>query len=104
MDEYADMVQPGKIDDSILPEMRERVPVSNKQLFCGMAWRKFIVHYSCQGYIMLSVKQRFQTEPLFLFTIYGVRSGFDLPRNEGNQQQDGGAADAITEGQRKSLR
>lgn len=26
---------------------------------------------------------------------YGVRSGFDLPRNEGNQQQDGGAADVI---------
>ena len=31
---------------------------------------------------------------------YGVRSGFDLPRNEGNQQQDGGAADAISEGRK----
>ena len=29
------------------------------------------------------------------FFVYGVRSGFDLPRSEGNQQQDGGAADAL---------
>ena len=36
-----------------------------------------------------------------MLTIYGVRSGFDLPRSEGNQQQDGGAADAITEGQER---
>jgi hypothetical protein len=35
---------------------------------------------------------------------YGVRFGFDLPRSEGNQQQDGGAADAISEGQERKVK
>lgn len=45
---------------------------------------KSIVHNSCQGYIMLSVKQRFQTEPLFLFSILEC-AGVDLPPVSGNQ-------------------
>ena len=53
---------------------------------------------------MLSVKQRFQTEPLFLFSILEC-AGVDLPPGQRESAfMEGGAADVIFEGQERKVK